>query len=143
VASTIADTNILVYRYDPRDLRKQRIAIELLRRGIAEQSIRISYQAVVEFYAAVTRPGRNGGVPILDHAAASRETGKILVDFEVLYPTEDIIQAAMRAAAIYQLPWYDALMWAYADVNGLTEILSEDFQHGRLYGRVRVINPFL
>jgi predicted nucleic acid-binding protein len=34
-------------------------------------------------------------------------------------------------------------MWAYADVNGLTEIISEDFQHGRLYGGIRVINPFL
>jgi hypothetical protein len=33
-------------------------------------------------------------------------------------------------------------MWAYADVNGLTEILSEDFQHERFYGRVRAIDPF-
>ena len=67
----------------------------------------------------------------------------MLAEFEVLYPTEEIIQAAMHATAAYQLPWYDALMWAYADVNGLTEILSEDFQHGRLYGRVRIVNPFL
>jgi predicted nucleic acid-binding protein len=112
VASTIVDTNIFVYRHDPRDPRKQHIAIELLRRGIAERSIRIAYQAVVEFYAAVTRRGRDGSVPLLDNATATRETA-----------------------------WYDALMWAYADV--LTEILSEDFQHGRLYGHVRVVNPFL
>jgi predicted nucleic acid-binding protein len=142
VASTIVDTNILVYCYDPRDPRKQRIAAEFVDRGIAEQSILISYQAVVEFYAAVTRRDR-AGVSLLDHATATREMEKMLAEFDVLYPTEDIIRAAMRAAADYQLPWYDALMWAYADINGLTEIISEDFQHGRLYGGIRVINPFL
>jgi predicted nucleic acid-binding protein len=143
VASTIVDTNIVVYSYDPRDLRKRHIAAELLRHGLAEQSICLSYQAVVEFYAAVTRRDRNSGIALLDHAAATRETEKMLAEFVVLYPTDDIIRAAMEATAVYQLPWYDALMWAYAEVNGLTELLSEDFQHGRLYGRVRVRNPFL
>jgi predicted nucleic acid-binding protein len=142
VASTIVDTNILVYRYDPRDVRKQRVATELLRRGVDDRSIRIPYQAVVEFYAATTRRSRNS-TPILDDATAARETEKLLVGFEVLYPNEDVIRVALHARASYQLPWFDALMWAYADTNGLTEILSEDFQHGRQYGGVRVINPFL
>ena len=30
-------------------------------------------------------------------------------------------------------------MWAYAEVNGLPEILFEDFQNGRLYGGIRTI----
>jgi predicted nucleic acid-binding protein len=67
----------------------------------------------------------------------------MLVDFEVLYPTEEIIRAALNAIVAYQLSWWDALMWAYAEVNGLTEIISENFQQGRLYGRVRIVNPFL
>jgi predicted nucleic acid-binding protein len=33
-------------------------------------------------------------------------------------------------------------MWACADTNGIGEILSEDFQHGRQYGRTTVTNPF-
>jgi hypothetical protein len=32
---------------------------------------------------------------------------------------------------------------AYAEHYGLTELYSEDFQHDRLYGSVRVVNPFL
>ncbi len=139
--AALVDTNVLVYRSDPRDLRKQRIATEILHQGIASQTIRIAYQAISEFYASVTRRGRSG-TPLLDVAAATRETEEMLLHFDVLYPTEEIIRAAMRATAVYQLPWYDAQMWAYADVNGLTEILSEDFQHGRLYGRVRIVNPF-
>ncbi|CAN5313744.1 hypothetical protein BH24PSE2_BH24PSE2_00030 [soil metagenome] len=37
----------------------------------------------------------------------------------------------------------DAHLWAYAEAYGLDEILSEDFQHGRQYGSVRIRNPFL
>jgi predicted nucleic acid-binding protein len=61
----------------------------------------------------------------------------------VLYPNSSVIRTALRGAAAYQLPWYDAHLWAYAEVHGIPEILSEDFQHGRLYGTVRVLNPFI
>lgn len=137
----LVDTNVLVYRYDSRDPRKQHIATDLLRLGIERQSVRIAYQAVVEFYAAVTRTLR-GSPPLLDPADATRETEELLAEFDVLYPTEEIVHAALRATAAYQLSWFDAQMWAYADTNGLTEIYSEDFQTGRMYGRVRITNPF-
>jgi predicted nucleic acid-binding protein len=139
--AALVDTNILVYRHDPRDPRKQKIAAEILRRGIAEESIRISYQAVIEFFNAVSRPLRGFG-PLLDAAAATRETEELLVQFVVLYPDEHVVRAALRATAAYQLSWFDAQMWACAEVNGLREIVSEDFQHGRLYGTVRVVDPF-
>ncbi len=61
----------------------------------------------------------------------------------MLYPTEEVLLTAFRGAATYQLSWFDAHLWAYAEVYGLPEILSEDFQHGRLYGTVRVRNPFV
>ena len=34
-------------------------------------------------------------------------------------------------------------LWAFAEFYGLEDLYSEDFQHGRLYGTVRVINPFI
>jgi predicted nucleic acid-binding protein len=33
-------------------------------------------------------------------------------------------------------------MWAYAERYGLRELVSEDFEDGRLYGTVQAINPF-
>jgi predicted nucleic acid-binding protein len=51
----LIDTNILVYRYDPRFPEKQRIATDLLRQGIAADSIRVPHQGIVEFVAVVTR----------------------------------------------------------------------------------------
>jgi len=138
--AALVDTNILVYCYDRRDPRKRGIARELVDRGVAERSIRASYQAVIEFYAVVTREIH--GHRILDNVSATRATEEWLAVLDILYPTDEIVRDAMRATVVYQLSWYDALMWAYAELNGLTEIISEDFQHGRLYGRVRIVNPF-
>lgn len=139
--AALIDTNILVYRADPRFPEKQRIARDLLRKGLAGDSVRIPHQAVLEFFAVVTRVIR--GVRLLPLAEARRQTEELLTDFVVLYPTDDVVRTALRGHATYQLSWYDAHLWAYADANGLDEILSEDFEHQRLYGKVRVVNPFV
>jgi predicted nucleic acid-binding protein len=60
----------------------------------------------------------------------------------LLYPNEAILRDAMRGCAAYQLNWFDAHRWSYAEHYGLAEIISEDLQHDRLYGSVRVVNPF-
>ncbi len=135
------DTNILVYRFDPRFPAKQRTATDLLRSGIADDSLRISHQAVVEFVAAVVRPV--AGVSLLSPGEAYREAEDLLNQFEVLYPTDAVVRLAIRGAAAYGLNWFDAHMWAYAEHYGMTELISEDFQHDRLYGTVRAVNPFL
>jgi predicted nucleic acid-binding protein len=140
--AALVDTNVLVYRYDFRFPAKQRRATELLRRGIAEDSIRVPHQAVVEFVAAVSRP-LAAGRPLLDSADVVRETEEIFEQFEVLYPNEALVRTALRGAAAYRLSWFDAHLWAYAEHYGLSEILSEDFQHERRYGAVRALNPFL
>ena len=50
----LIDTNILVYRIDPRDPLKQQIANELLRDGLLDDSIVLPHQAVIEFVAAAS-----------------------------------------------------------------------------------------
>jgi predicted nucleic acid-binding protein len=131
-----------VYRFDPRFPGKQAIATEVLRRGVAEDRVRIPHQAVVEFVAAVTRPLDNRR-PLLTHDEARREAEELLRQFVILYPTETLVRTAIRGWAAYQLGWFDAHLWAYAEEYGLAELVSEDFQHDRLYGTVRVINPFV
>ena len=139
--AALIDTNVLVYRFDNRFIRKQEIATEILRRGILEDSVRLPHQAIVEFIAAATRPIR--GHVILQQADALREAEEFLKQFTVLYPNEAILRNAIRGCAAYQLNWFDAHMWAYAEHYGLHEILTEDLQHDRLYGTVHVVNPFL
>jgi predicted nucleic acid-binding protein len=139
--AALVDTNILVYRFDGRFPEKQRIATDLLRRGILEDAVRVPHQAILEFVAAVTRPIR--GHSILSQPDALREAEEFLGQFTVVYPNEAILRNAVRGCAAYQLNWFDAHLWSYAEYYGLEEILTEDLQHDRLYGAVRVVNPFL
>jgi predicted nucleic acid-binding protein len=138
--AALVDTNILVYRFDDRFPEKQKIATDILRRGILEDSVRVPHQAIVEFIAAVTRPIR--GYVILPLADALREAEEFLLQFTVLYPNEAIVRNAIRGCAAYQLSWFDAHLWSYAEHYGLAEIMTEDLEHERLYGTVRAVNPF-
>lgn len=140
----LIDTNVLVYAYDPRNPGKQRIAVQVLEDGLADDALVLPHQAVVEFVAAVTRPVRElAGGSLLTREVALREAEDLMTQFPLLFPDEAVLRTAMRGALTYQLSWFDAHLWAYAEVFGLDEILSEDFEHGRRYGTVRVRDPFL
>ncbi|MEO8443470.1 MAG: hypothetical protein ABI567_00500 [Gammaproteobacteria bacterium] len=72
---SLVDTNILVYRVDPRDPAKQRRATSRLKAGITDRSRVVAHQSIVEFVAAVTRPLRGKGKPpLLPRALIPAET---------------------------------------------------------------------
>jgi predicted nucleic acid-binding protein len=140
--TSLIDTNILVYRFDPRFPEKQKIATELLRTGLSKETVRIPHQALLEFVAVMSRV-RWGVEPLLVPVEARREAEELLMQFTILYPNAILFRTALRGTAAYQMSWFDAHLWAYAEHYGLDEIVSEDFEHGRLYGSVRIRNPFI
>jgi predicted nucleic acid-binding protein len=143
IVAALVDTNILVYRFDPRFPLKQERATELLRQGMVDRSIVLPYQSLVEFVAATTRPvAGKAKASLLSEEEAHREVDEMVAQFPVVYPTENTLRTALRGASLYKMSWFDALIWAYADEHGLDPLWSEDFQDGRLYGRVQVQNPF-
>ena len=137
----LIDTNVLVYRYDGRFPEKQQTALEILREGIKAGNARIPHQTIIEFVAVTTR-----GKPedrLLDVADACREAEELMAQFPILYPNNTVLRTALRGTAAYGLSWFDAHLWAYAEVHGIPTLLTEDFQHGRMYGTVMTRNPFL
>ena len=78
--ASLIDTNVLVYRHDPRFPDKQEIATNLLRRGIEDDSIRVPHQAILEFVAAVTKPVLDGH-PLLPPQQARLEAEDFLIQF--------------------------------------------------------------
>jgi predicted nucleic acid-binding protein len=140
----LVDTNVLVYRFDPRYPARQRVADELLRAGAQTGELVLPHQAIIEFVAAVRRPRVDlDGQGLLDERDAALEAESLLDQFPVIYPNQAQLRTALRGMALYRLSWFDAHLWACAECNGLGEILSEDFEHGRRYGAVRVSDPFL
>jgi predicted nucleic acid-binding protein len=100
----------------------------------------------MEFMTVVTRgigqPKAAAARIALLSQDAQRETEAFLSTFRVLYPDAAMFRTALRGAAAYKLSWFDAHIWAYAEHYGLDELISEDFEHGRIYGSVRIRNPF-
>ncbi len=140
--ASLVDTNILVYCFDPREPAKRSLARALLRKGSAEKTLRIPHQTLIEFVSVVTR--RKGHeTPLLPEEEAIRQAEGFMAEFHVLYPDESVFRTALLGMATYRLPWFDAHLWAYAQHYGLSEILSEDFEQGRMYGTVRIRNPFM
>ena len=139
--AALVDTNVLVYRFDPRFPDKQEQARLLLDTAARPGVLHIPHQALVEFVAATTRP-RPKSAPLLSPAEAREEVESMLLTFDVLYPDGALLRTALRGAAAYGLSWFDAHLWAYAEHYGCPILYSEDFQHGRVYGSVRIVNPF-
>lgn len=84
-----------------------------------------------------------GCAAMLAPEKAYREAEDLRRQFPVLYRDAEVLVTAPRGAQTYRISWFDAHLWAYAEVNGLAEILTEDFEHGRHHGSVRVVDPFL
>ncbi|HRC84167.1 MAG TPA: PIN domain-containing protein [Thermoanaerobaculia bacterium] len=142
--ATLVDTSILLRRYDPRDRDKQALASRVLRMGLAQEILFLPHQAIVEFLAVATQPQADlpGGGPLLSRELAVREAEELMVELPVLHPCDEMLRLALRGLT-YGLSWPDAHLLAYAEHYELDSILSEDFEHERFYGQVRVINPFM
>jgi predicted nucleic acid-binding protein len=137
----LADTSVLVYAFDARFPEKRRRAVDLLSKGTTDGTIRLPHQAIVEFMAATTRR-RGDASPLLAADEAIRVSHGLLDQFEILYPTAEIVRTALAGTVLHGLSWFDAHLWAHAEANGISELLTEDFSDDRLIGSVRVRNPF-
>ncbi|MDZ7670868.1 MAG: hypothetical protein U5Q16_16110 [Gammaproteobacteria bacterium] len=75
----LIDTNVLVYRFDPRDPVRQSTANQVLRDGLVRDDLILPHQAVIEFVAATTRPrAALDGRPLLNQDEAITEAESLM-----------------------------------------------------------------
>jgi predicted nucleic acid-binding protein len=137
-AACFVDANVLVYTYDPTDLRKREVAAALVDQLWREQSGRISIQVLNEFYAVVTRKVAFS-VPQEDAWRVVEE----LFEWNPQCVDVALLQQARSIEARHRLNWWDCLIVAAAQLQSCSILYSEDLHHGAQYGGVRVCNPFV
>jgi predicted nucleic acid-binding protein len=137
-AAYLVDTNVLVYAYDPSDGVKRERAIAVLERLVAQGTGALSAQVLGEFFVTVTR---KVAVP-LTLAEAERSVTSYVRSWPVFDLTEVTVLEAVRGAARHGLSYWDALIWAAAKLEGVANVLTEDFQDGALIEGVRFRDPF-
>ena len=130
------DTNILLYLFDRSSNKKRQIAEKLFNEHQRNGSLRLSLQVVHEFAANLL--GKKFGVPL---ATVTGVVQKLLALKVVPMRGEDTL-TALQLMDELGVSFWDALILAVAKREGCNVLYSEDFQHGRTYDTVKVINPF-
>jgi predicted nucleic acid-binding protein len=135
-AADFLDTNILVYAHDDTDLRKQRIARDLVIRALQGEFI-ASTQVVAEFATTLLHKFSPPFMP--DEAIAIIDA---LSPLKMITPDHGLIRRAVEANRAYGIHFYDGMIVAAAERGGCARILSEDLNPGQRYFGVLVANPF-
>jgi predicted nucleic acid-binding protein len=132
------DTNILVYSYDPTDAAKRQWAIAVLDQLYLRGNGAISAQVLGEFVVTVTRK-----IPApLSASQAERSITSYARSWTVFELTPQVVLEAVRGLQRFGFSYWDSLIWATAKLNGVPNVLSEDFSDGALLDGVRFLNPF-
>lgn len=134
---TFVDTNIVLYAYDQREPEKSAIAREILSDLWHTQEGLLSTQVLQELYVNLTRKLR----AVIPRSKARALVGRLGRWHVHTVTTGDILEAADLEQR-HSLSFWDALIIVAATRSGAERILSEDLQHGRTIGGVRIENPF-
>jgi predicted nucleic acid-binding protein len=130
------DTNVLLYSVDPTVPPKQQAALLWLEALWENGSGALSWQVLHEFYVNAVRRVR---VP-------KKIVRQLVEDFAQWRSPEltiGLIRRAWHWSDQAQLTYWDSLILAAAERMECGWLLSEDFQAGRRFGTVTIINPFL
>ncbi len=136
-APVFVDTNVLVYRHDGTDPVKQARAEEWYEFLWRLRLGRLSFQVLQELYATLSRKL----VPQFD-AWEARALVRDLAAWQPVAADLALLERAWRLEARYSLSWWDAMIVAAAQAGGCRALLTEDLQHGQMFGEVQVIDPF-
>jgi len=134
VEISFLDTNILVYAFDPDQVRHHSIARQLLRDAVNGNGA-ISTQVLGEFASVLLHKLKAQPKAVSDALAA-------LESIRTVHMDGTLIRRAIEAHARYGVRFYDGLIIATAERAGCGRILSEDMNRGQKYFGIAVENPF-
>lgn len=135
-AEYFLDTNILIYAFDQNAREKRATALRL---SHPEHSWMISWQVVQEFCSVA----RHRFSTPLDVEFLSDYLDLFLLPHCKVMPSGSIYQKALQIQRETQYRFYDSLIVAAALESGAAILYSEDLQHDRVIGHLRIANPFL
>lgn len=129
------DSNVPLYYVDPADRNKRDRATEWLDYLWTAGAGRLSWQVLHEFYWNAVRKMRLATVD-------ARAIADDLCQWRPVDTSHGLIREAWDWMDTAQLTYWDALIVAAAQRCGSRYLLSEDFQHGRTFDGIQVLNPF-
>jgi predicted nucleic acid-binding protein len=130
------DTNVLLYSVDASNAAKRARARQWMDALWATDSGRLSWQVLHEFYS-------NAVGKMKTPAVLARENVGTLALWQPVDFGLGLLHRAWYWMDHASVSYWDALILAAAETAGCKYLLSEDFQAGRKFGDLTVVNPFL
>jgi predicted nucleic acid-binding protein len=137
-ARVFVDTNVLVYLFDDAEPEKQAVARARLSTEQSENDLVVSTQVLQELYAALTK----GAHPIATPEVAETAV-RHAADLTVVHVDVPLVLQAITRSRESRLSFWDALIVGAALAVDCSMLLSEDLNHGQMFGKVRIVNPFV
>jgi predicted nucleic acid-binding protein len=132
------DTNVFVYEVDTRDSAKSKRASALIDSAVGSKLGVVSYQVIQEFFnIALTRFAKPFSV-----GQAEDYLSLTFKPILAVHSSPRLFLEALHIQAQHQFSWYDALIVAAALQANCSILYTEDMQHGRRIGELRIENPF-
>jgi predicted nucleic acid-binding protein len=132
------DTNIFVYSFDAASPPKADVASELIRRAIRTGKGMVSYHVAQEFFNVALR---RFATP-MSLADAEQYLSITFRPLMAIHSSASLYGEALRLRSRHGISWYDALIVASALEGNCGILYTEDLQHGRAFGSLKVQNPF-
>jgi predicted nucleic acid-binding protein len=130
------DTNVLLYSVDATDAAKHARARQWMDALWNTDSGRLSWQVLNEFYW-------NAVGKLKTPAVRVRENVEALALWQPVDFGLGLLHRAWYWSDRGGVACWDSLILAAAESTGCKYLLSEDFQAGRKFGDLTVVNPFL
>jgi predicted nucleic acid-binding protein len=130
------DTNVLLYSIDATDTAKHVRARQWMDALWKTDSGCLSWQVLNEFYW-------NAVGKLKAPAVRVRENVETLVLWQSVDFGLGLLHRAWYWSDRGGVAYWDSLILAAAESTGCKYLLSEDFQAGRKFGDLTVVNPFL
>lgn len=134
----LVDTNVLVYAFDAGDPVRSASASSWLEALIQRRSGVLSVQALSEFANVVLRRMK----PAWSATDASSTVLDLARAFDVVPVTPHVVAEALRGVHQHGLSFFDAQMWAVAQLHQIPYLLTEDMASGATLDGVTIVDPF-
>jgi predicted nucleic acid-binding protein len=131
------DSNVLVYLFDQDSPEKKTIAQGIILDEGSGGNLLLSTQVMQEFYVTVTRKLARPLTPGVALEAVRRFAAMPLVTVD-----GSLILSAIQLSQRDSISFWDSLIIEAALRGGAQRLWSEDLQHGRTIGKLRIENPF-
>lgn len=132
------DTNVFVYEFDERHPQKSKRASDLIRNAILTRQGVVSYQVVQEFFNVALTRFQNP----MSRAGAEEYFLATLRPLLTVQSSARLFLEALHIRTQHQFSWYDSLIVAAAQHAECSVLYTEDMQHGRRIGNLKIENPF-